>query len=48
MLGRRKMMYIASCIMVVGVAIQVTSFEGHSAMAQFIIGRIVTGVGNGQ
>lgn len=47
MLGRRKMMYIASVIMCVGVAIQVTAFAGHSAEAQFIIGRVVTGVGNG-
>lgn len=33
--------------MILGVIIQVTSFKGHKAMAQFIIGRTITGVGNG-
>ncbi|KAM0786056.1 hypothetical protein ACM66B_006867 [Microbotryomycetes sp. NB124-2] len=46
-LGRRRMMQIASYVMMIGVAIQVTAFRGHEAEAQFIIGRIVTGLGNG-
>lgn len=33
--------------MIIGVVIQVTSMAGHKPMAQFIIGRTVTGVGNG-
>lgn len=33
--------------MILGVIIQVTCVKGHGATAQFIVGRIVTGVGNG-
>jgi hypothetical protein len=33
--------------MVVGVIIQVTCIHGHKATAQFVVGRIITGVGNG-
>ncbi|CAN9079931.1 unnamed protein product [Alternaria alternata] len=33
--------------MIVGTIIQVTAFKGHNATAQFVIGCIVTGVGNG-
>nr|AYF55694.1 hexose transporter [Shiraia sp. slf14] len=46
-LGRRKGIIIGAGIMILGAVIQVTSFKGHNAMAQFIIGRVVTGVGNG-
>ncbi|GAA6041931.1 hypothetical protein JCM8097_000229 [Rhodosporidiobolus ruineniae] len=46
-LGRRKMMYAGAFILLVGVLIQVTSFRGHWAGGQFIIGRIITGVGTG-
>jgi MFS family permease len=33
--------------MIVGVIIQVTAVPGNKAMAQFIIGRTITGIGNG-
>jgi hypothetical protein len=33
--------------MLVGVVIQVTAFKDYKAGEQFIIGRIITGVGNG-
>ncbi|KAI0882058.1 general substrate transporter [Annulohypoxylon maeteangense] len=46
-LGRRKAMIIGGAIMIIGATIQVTSFPGHAPLAQFIIGRVVTGVGNG-
>ncbi|KAL8291441.1 hypothetical protein RQP46_002419 [Phenoliferia psychrophenolica] len=46
-LGRRRIMQIGACIMLVGVLIQVTAFKGHMAAQQFVIGRIITGVGNG-
>ncbi|KAI1452464.1 general substrate transporter [Annulohypoxylon moriforme] len=46
-LGRRKAMIIGGFIMIIGATIQVTSFPGHAPLAQFIIGRVVTGVGNG-
>ncbi|KAJ5731034.1 Major facilitator superfamily domain general substrate transporter [Penicillium malachiteum] len=46
-LGRRKAIICGAFIMIIGVIIQVTSYSHHKPMAQFIIGRIVTGVGNG-
>lgn len=33
--------------MILGVIIQVTSYPGHVPLAQFIIGRVITGIGNG-
>lgn len=33
--------------MIVGVILQVTSYSGHKPLAQFVIGRIITGIGNG-
>ncbi|KAI0835649.1 general substrate transporter [Hypoxylon sp. FL0890] len=47
LLGRRRAMMIGGAIMIMGATIQVTSFPGHAPLAQFIIGRVVTGVGNG-
>ncbi|KAI1646861.1 general substrate transporter [Daldinia loculata] len=47
LLGRRKAMILGGFIMIIGATIQVTSFPGHQPLAQFIIGRVVTGVGNG-
>lgn len=41
-LGRRKMIFLGAAIMVVGAALQCGSF----ALSQFIVGRIITGVGN--
>jgi MFS family permease len=46
-LGRRKGIIIGAAIMILGAAIQALSFKGHNATAQFIIGRVVTGFGNG-
>ncbi|RAO67135.1 uncharacterized protein BHQ10_003147 [Talaromyces amestolkiae] len=46
-LGRRKSVMLGATIMILGVVIQVTSYPGHVPLAQFIVGRIVTGVGNG-
>lgn len=46
-LGRRKSIMTGAAIMIFGVIIQITAFNGHQSLAQFIIGRIVTGVGNG-
>ncbi|KAJ5810530.1 Major facilitator superfamily domain general substrate transporter [Penicillium pulvis] len=46
-LGRRKAIIAGAFIMIIGVIIQVTSYGRHDPMVQFIIGRIVTGVGNG-
>ncbi|KAM0804780.1 putative hexose carrier protein [Usnea florida] len=46
-LGRRKAMMMGGSIMIVGVIIQVTSERNSTPLAQFIIGRTITGVGNG-
>lgn len=46
-LGRRKAMMLGGLIMILGVIIQITPVKGHHATAQFIIGRTITGVGNG-
>jgi sugar porter (SP) family MFS transporter len=43
MLGRRPVIWIGTIIMVIGAIIQCTSF----GLAQLIVGRIITGVGNG-
>ena len=47
LLGRRRAIIMGGFIMILGVIIQVTCKKGHSQLAQFIIGRVVTGVGNG-
>ncbi|KAH7028857.1 general substrate transporter [Microdochium trichocladiopsis] len=47
-LGRRKSIFLGGMVMIVGVIIQVTAFGPSSgATAQFIIGRCITGIGNG-
>jgi MFS family permease len=47
-IGRRKSIITGACIMVLGVIIQITTFFGHQPLAQFIIGRVVMGFGNGK
>ncbi|KZF19165.1 general substrate transporter [Xylona heveae TC161] len=46
-LGRRKAVIVGASIMIIGVIIQVTAMAGSVPLAQFIVGRVVTGVGNG-
>ncbi|KAI8626921.1 sugar porter family MFS transporter [Xylariaceae sp. FL1651] len=46
-LGRRRAMIMGGIIMIIGTIIQVTAYPSHAPLAQFIVGRIVTGVGNG-
>ncbi|KAF4543627.1 putative hexose carrier protein [Lasiodiplodia theobromae] len=46
-LGRRKGIMAGATIMILGVIIQITAVKGHKATVQFIIGRTITGVGNG-
>lgn len=43
MLGRRKVIWIAACTIIVGATLQTTAF----GVAHLVIGRIVTGVGTG-
>lgn len=46
-IGRRRAMILGAFIMILGVIIQCSSIKGYKATAQFIIGRAITGVGNG-
>ncbi|TGJ86996.1 hypothetical protein E0Z10_g1739 [Xylaria hypoxylon] len=47
-LGRRKSIFIGATIMIIGVIIQITCVPpSYGATAQLIIGRFVTGIGNG-
>ncbi|KAJ9113733.1 hypothetical protein QFC20_001758 [Naganishia adeliensis] len=46
-LGRRWMMLIGGFIMIIGTVIGVTAFGPHWGFGQFIVSRVVTGVGNG-
>lgn len=42
-LGRRKTIFLGSSIMVIGATLQATAFS----LPHFIVGRIITGIGNG-
>lgn len=44
-LGRRYSILLGCLIMVIGTVIQVAAIPGHGAFAQFVVGRIITGVG---
>ncbi|KAG0636364.1 general substrate transporter [Tuber brumale] len=46
-MGRRKAIISGASVMILGVIIQVTAYVGHQSLAQFVVGRIVTGIGNG-
>lgn len=47
-LGRRKSIFLGATVMIIGVIIQITAIPvGGGATAQFIVGRCITGVGNG-
>jgi MFS family permease len=47
-LGRRKAIFLGGIIMIIGVVIQLATVPpSHGATAQFIVGRFITGIGNG-
>jgi len=47
-LGRRKAIFLGAVVMIVGVVVQIACVPpNHGATAQFIIGRFITGLGNG-
>ncbi|KFY11546.1 hypothetical protein V492_04397 [Pseudogymnoascus sp. VKM F-4246] len=46
-LGRRRACIAGGWVMILGVVIQVASFQGHMPFVQFMVGRTITGVGNG-
>lgn len=48
-IGRRRSIFMGASIMLVGVVIQVSTVPvGAGATAQLIVGRVITGIGNGQ
>ena len=46
-LGRRRAIMMGGTTMILGVIIQVTAERNATPLAQFIAGRVITGVGNG-
>ncbi|KAJ5550242.1 hypothetical protein N7461_004940 [Penicillium sp. DV-2018c] len=46
-LGRRLMIMHGACVMIIGVIIQIAGVKGQGGTAQFMVGRIITGIGNG-
>lgn len=47
LLGRRRVIIMGGIVMCLGVIIQITAVHGSNPFAQFIVGRVVMGVGNG-
>ncbi|KAL1870211.1 hypothetical protein Daus18300_005276 [Diaporthe australafricana] len=47
LLGRRRVIIMGGLVMALGVIIQITAQHNSSPFAQFIVGRVVMGVGNG-
>lgn len=45
--GRIPILLIGSIVIVIGTIISVTTEKGHWALGQFVIGRVITGIGNG-
>lgn len=46
-IGRRPLVLAGSLIIVIGTIISVSSFKEHWGTGQFVIGRVITGMGNG-
>lgn len=45
--GRRPLIIFGSLIIILGTIISVTCFHPHWALGQFVVGRVITGIGNG-
>lgn len=45
--GRRPIVLLGSILLTVGAVISVTTFEGHWPLGQFVVGRVISGLGNG-
>jgi len=46
-IGRRPLIISGSLIIIIGALISTVAFKGHWALGQFVVGRVVTGIGNG-
>jgi MFS family permease len=40
-------MLVGAVLMIIGTVISVTPFKGHWALGQFVVGRVISGLGNG-
>lgn len=47
LIGRRKTIMFGSLCMIIGVLIQITAMREYKPLVQFMVGRCVTGFGNG-
>ncbi|ANB11227.1 glucose-inactivated glycerol proton symporter STL1 [Sugiyamaella lignohabitans] len=46
-IGRRPLILLGSSIIILGTVISVTAFGPHWGLGQFVVGRVITGLGNG-
>ncbi|GAC95713.1 sugar transporter [Pseudozyma hubeiensis SY62] len=46
-IGRRPLMLVGAVLMIIGTIISITPFKGHWALGQFVVGRVISGLGNG-
>ena len=46
-IGRTRLCFAGGIILIVGAVISTTCFKGHWALGQFVVGRVISGVGNG-
>lgn len=46
-IGRKPLIVVGSMITIVGALISTTAFREHWALGQFVVGRVITGVGTG-
>ncbi|OBA22039.1 general substrate transporter [Metschnikowia bicuspidata var. bicuspidata NRRL YB-4993] len=45
--GRKPMIFSGSLIIILGTVISVSAFREHWGLGQFVVGRVITGIGNG-
>ncbi|KAM9896314.1 hypothetical protein OXX79_007543, partial [Metschnikowia pulcherrima] len=45
--GRKPMVWAGSLIIILGTVISVSAFREHWGLGQFVVGRVITGIGNG-
>lgn len=46
-IGRKPLIFSGSLIIILGTVISVTAYREHWGLGQFVIGRVITGIGNG-
>ncbi|RCK64838.1 Sugar transporter STL1 [Candida viswanathii] len=46
-IGRRPLIIVGTFIIIIGTVISTTAFRPHWPLGQFVVGRVITGIGNG-